>query len=155
MVETFASAPAVFTDVSYPEDAAIWHGAPFRCLTGVQCDRDGGWGRLVSLPLADLTGRESTADWTVPSCVLDAALFACGVHLYLHGHGAVSLPKAIDHLQFGRAARDGEQCLVHFACRELTVDSACYDFTLMGDDGQLIAAAQGYRKVILTRGATQ
>jgi len=155
VVETFASAPAVFTDVSYPEDAAIWHGAPFRCLTGVQCDRDGGWGRLVSLPLADLTGREPTADWTVPSCVLDAALFACGVHLYLHGHGAVSLPKAIDHLQFGRAARDGEQCLVHFACRELTVDSACYDFTLMGDDGQLIAAAQGYRKVILTRGATQ
>ncbi|HEY2838812.1 MAG TPA: KR domain-containing protein, partial [Pirellulales bacterium] len=155
VVESFSEAPSHFTDVAYSEDAPIYHGPVFRCMNGVQCDREGGWGRLVARPLADLTGAERAAEWTIPSAVLDSAFFSCGVHLFLHAGGAISLPKGIDRLRLGRAARDGETCLVHFTCRELSVDSACYDFTLMGEDGQLIAEATGYRKVILSRGGPQ
>jgi NAD(P)-dependent dehydrogenase (short-subunit alcohol dehydrogenase family) len=141
-----------WTEFSYPDDAPVYHGPVFRGVNGICCDRQGGWGRIVSLPLVDLVGPKRVADWAVPSCVLDAALYACGIHLWTHETGAVSLPKAIDHLQLGRAARDGETCLVHFVCRDISADSACYDFTLVGQDGQLIVAAQGYRKVILARG---
>jgi len=154
-VPQLPAAPGEWTDFSYPEDAPIYHGAVFRGATGIHCDRQGGWGRITALPMVDLVGSQRVRDWTVPSCVLDAALYACGIHLWMHETGAVSLPKEIDHLQIGRAARDGEQCLVYFVCRDISADSATYDFTLVGVDGQLIAAAQGYRKVILTRGGGQ
>jgi len=147
--------PSEWAEFVYLDDSAIWHGPVFRCIRGVNCDRQGGWGRILALPLSDLTGVGRVAEWTVPSCVLDAALYTCGIHLWMHCAGAISLPKAIDHLQLGRAARDGEMCLVHFVCRELSSDTACYDFTLVGEDGQLIAAAQGYRKVILSQGGAK
>jgi acyl transferase domain-containing protein/NADP-dependent 3-hydroxy acid dehydrogenase YdfG len=146
------SAPESWTDFCYPEGAPVYHGPTLRGVTGIAFDRQGGWGRLVSLPLADLVGQSRVGGWIVPSAVLDAALYACGIHLWMHGDGAVSLPRSIDQLQLGRAPRAGETCLVSFVCREIGKDSACYDFTLIGEDRTVIVAAQGYRKVILLRG---
>jgi hypothetical protein len=114
----------------------------------------GGWGRIVSLPLRNLTGASREAGWTVPSCVLDAALYACGIHLWVHGQGAISLPKSIARLRIGRPPREGETCLVYFICREIAADSACYDFTVIGQDRAVIVQAEGYHKVILARGVS-
>jgi NAD(P)-dependent dehydrogenase (short-subunit alcohol dehydrogenase family) len=147
--------PSGFTDFTYPDDSAVYHGPALRGATGIACNRAGGWGRIASLPLADLVGASRADRWTIPSCVLDNALYACGIHLWMHGEGAISLPKSIGRLRFGRAPRAGESCLVRFVCRDIAVDAARYDFTVVGDDGALIVAAEDYRKVILTRGGAK
>jgi hypothetical protein len=141
-----------WTEFSYPDGGMVYHGPALRGVNATAFNEAGGWGRIAALPLRGLVGQTRVSNWTVPSCVLDAALYACGVHLWVHGQGAISLPKQIDHLQLGRAAREGETCLVSFLCREITSDAAIYDFTLVGQDGELIAQARGYRKVILARG---
>ena len=82
-------------------------------------------------------------------------MYACGIHVWAHGDGAVSLPKAIDLLQLGRPPLEGETCLVHFVCHEITAGAACYDFTVIGADRAVIMQARGYRKVILVRGSVQ
>ncbi len=145
-------APTAWTDFAYPERSPMFHGAAFRGVTATCFDEHGGWARIASLPLADLVGESRVVGWTIPSVVLDSALYACGIHLWVHGQGAISLPKAIERLQLGRPARRGESCLVHFVCRQITSDSACYDFTVVGEDRSIIVAAQGYQKVILQRG---
>jgi hypothetical protein len=147
--------PSVWSPFAYPEGAPVYHGPVFRGVTGVALDRAGGWGRIASLPLVDLVGPSRVAGWVIPSAVLDAALYACGIHLWTHGQGAVSLPRAIGQLRLGRMPQAGENCLVHFTCREIAKDSACYDFTVVGADGALIVAAENYRKVILGRPAPQ
>jgi acyl carrier protein/NAD(P)-dependent dehydrogenase (short-subunit alcohol dehydrogenase family) len=151
----FTAQPGAWTEFAYPEGAAVYHGPVFRGVTATSFDRQGGFGRIVSLPLADLTGTVRAARWTIPSCVLDAAFYACGIHLWTHGQGAVSLPRAIERLRLGRTPRAGETCLVHFTCRDIATDAACYDFTVIGEDRAVIVQAEGYRKVILARGGAQ
>jgi hypothetical protein len=150
-----AAPPASWTDFTYPDDSAVYHGPAFRGVNGIACDRAGGWGRIAARPLSELVGPQRAAEWTIPSCVLDAALYACGIHLWMHGQGAISLPNSIGRLRLGRSPRDGETCLVRFVCREIANDAAGYEFTVVGEDGALIVAAEDYRKVILARGGVK
>ncbi|PQO44279.1 type I polyketide synthase [Blastopirellula marina] len=144
--------PTEWSAITYPEDAPIYHGKPFRCLKALSCDASGGWGHIVAEPLADLTKPERVEGWRIPSCILDSALYACGCQLYLHSEGAVSLPRKIERLELGRMPSDGENCYVHFVCREVAEKSALYDLTLFGANGEVILKAIGYQKVILGRG---
>ncbi|PQO29748.1 type I polyketide synthase [Bremerella cremea] len=144
--------PTEWHAVQYPEDSAIYHGQPFRCLENISCDATSGWGHILAQPLVDLTGEAKREGWIIPSCVLDSALYACGCHLYLHGQQAVSLPRRIAHLELGRVPADGENCYVHFTCREIAEKSALYDMIVVGQDGTVILKATGYEKVILMRG---
>ncbi|WP_158265410.1 type I polyketide synthase [Blastopirellula marina] len=144
--------PTQWHAVQYPDDSAIYHGQPFRCLKNISCDATSGWGHILAQPLVDLTGESKREGWIVPSCVLDSALYACGCHLYLHGEQAVSLPRKIAHLELGRAPADGENCYVHFTCRHIAEKSALYDVVVIGQDGTVILKATGYEKVILLRG---
>jgi len=144
--------PTEWHAVEYPEDSAIYHGPPFRCLKAISCDAASGWGHILAQPLVDLTGEAKRDGWIVPSCVLDSALYACGCHLYLHGEGAVSLPRKIELLELGRVPQDGENCYVHFTCRDIAEKSALYDMVVVGQDGGVILKATGYEKVILMRG---
>ncbi|MBI1246282.1 SDR family NAD(P)-dependent oxidoreductase [bacterium] len=144
--------PTEWHQVDYPEDSAIYHGQPFRCLKAISCDASGGWGYILAQPLVDLTGPEKRDGWIVPSQVLDSALYACGCHLYLHGEGAVSLPRKIGQLELGRVPEDGENCYVYFTCRNIAEKSALYDLTVIGQDGSVILKATDYEKVILMRG---
>jgi hypothetical protein len=146
--------PRDWAPFAYPDDAAVYHGPAFRGVTDVALGSQGGWTRIRALPLSELTGRGRREGWTVPSCVLDAALYACGIHLWLHGQGAVSLPQSIGQLQLGRAPRDGETCYVQVVCREIAQQNATYDFTVWAEDGAVLMRAENYGKVILTRGVT-
>ncbi|WDI40985.1 type I polyketide synthase [Bremerella sp. P1] len=149
---TLPTFPSEWHAVEYPEDSAIYHGQPFRCLKAISCEASNGWGHIVAQPLVDLTGESKRDGWIVPSCVLDSALYACGCHLYLHGEGAVSLPRKIELLELGRVPQDGENCYVHFTCRNIAEKSALYDMVVVGQDGTVILKATGYEKVILMRG---
>ncbi|MBA2117371.1 type I polyketide synthase [Bremerella alba] len=152
LTTTLPTFPTEWHAVAYPEDSAIYHGQPFRCLKAISCEATHGWGHILAQPLVDLTGESKRDGWLIPSCVLDSALYACGCHLYLHGEGAVSLPRKIELLELGRAAHDGENCYVHFTCRNIAEKSALYDMVVVGQDGGVILKATGYEKVILMRG---
>jgi NAD(P)-dependent dehydrogenase (short-subunit alcohol dehydrogenase family) len=145
-------AASQWTNFSYPDGAMVYHGPAFRGLNGTCFDRQGGWGRIAALPLADMVGAERAGQWRIPSCVLDAALYACGCHLWVHGERAISLPKQIEQLRIGKPPREGETCLVYFKCREITADAAVYDFDVVDEGGAVVLKARGYRKVILARG---
>ena len=152
---TLPTFPSEWHSVQYPEDSAIYHGLPFRCLKAISCEATSGWGHILAQPLVDLTGESKRDGWIIPSCVLDSALYACGCHLYLHGKGAVSLPRKIELLELGRVPQDGENCYVHFTCRDIAEKSAMYDMVVVGQDGTVILKATGYEKVILMRGEVQ
>ena len=130
--------PESWQAVAYPETSIMYHGAPFRCFEALNATREAGWAKLTALPLAGLVGERRTAGWLLPSCVFDAAMLACGCHLWSHADGAVSLPRQIDRLRLGRAARDGEACFVYFRNREIGEKSALYDFTIIGEDREVI-----------------
>jgi hypothetical protein len=144
--------PTQWTPFAYPDGSMVYHGPAFRGLVGTNFGPQGGWGRISALPLADLVGSQRAGDWFVPSCVLDNALYACGVHLWTHGQGAISLPRSIGRLRFGRAPRDGETCYVSFVCHKIDAAEAVYDFTVVGQDRSVILRAEEYRKIILARG---
>jgi hypothetical protein len=148
------AAPNMFADFLYPEGGMVYHGPAFRGANGTNYDAQGGWGRILSLPMRDLVGDERTANWTVPSCVLDAALYACGIHLWTYGDRAISLPRSIERLELGRTPLEGEACVIHVVACEINKDSACYEFTVLGDDRAVLIRASGYRKVILGRGGS-
>jgi NAD(P)-dependent dehydrogenase (short-subunit alcohol dehydrogenase family)/acyl carrier protein len=143
--------PTVWEPVPYPETSIMYHGAPFRCFEALSAIRTEGWAKLTALPLSGLVGSQRTAGWLLPSCVFDAAMFACGCHLWAHAERAVSLPKHIDRMQPGRLPRDGEACYVYFRNHEITGKTASYDFTIVGEDLGVILQVTGYHKVILMR----
>jgi len=152
---TLPTFPTQWHAVQYPEDSAIYHGEPFRCLKAISCEATSGWGHILAQPLVDLTGEAKRDGWIIPSCVLDSALYACGCHLYLHGERAVSLPRRIELLELGKVPDDGKNCYVYFTCRNIAEKSALYDMVVVGQDGTVILKATGYEKVILMRGEVQ
>jgi hypothetical protein len=140
-------------EIRYPDNAPVYHGSPFRGVNAAYCyDAPDGWGRIAALPLADLTGQTRVQGWTIPSVVLDSAMYACGLHLWAQGGHAIALPKGITRVEFGRAPRDGEECIVYFICREIAAEAPRYDFEVVGEDGSVIMRAEGYKKVVLGRG---
>ncbi len=140
-------------DIVYPDHAPVYHGPPFRGVTSGYCyDEADGWSRIAAHPLEELTGAGRADGWTVPSVVLDSAMYACGLHLWARGGNIIALPRGIEQLNLGRAPRDGENCLLYFVCRSLAMERPCYDFELVGEDGATLLQARGYYKVSFGRG---
>jgi NAD(P)-dependent dehydrogenase (short-subunit alcohol dehydrogenase family) len=143
---------AQWTEFTYPDDAPMYHGPPFRGATAGCGNSSSGSARVVALPLVDLVGPQRVAQWTIPSVVLDSAMFSCGLHLWAFHGNLIGLPKSIGQLRLGRDPRSGEKCLVNFICREVAADRALYDFDVVGDDGAVIMQVRGYGKVVIGKG---
>jgi hypothetical protein len=139
-------------DFRYPNEAPIYHGPVFRGLKGCCYGPQAGTARLLALPMADLVGPARVSGWTIPSCVLDAAMYSCAMHLWAFAGNAIALPRRIADLRLFRQPRDGETCLVHFVCLDLATGD--YDFDVVGEDGAMIIQARGYGHVIFARGAS-
>jgi hypothetical protein len=155
-VSLFAEIPATsgeWIQLGYPDDAPMYHGPAFRGTQAGCYVQNAGTARVIALPLADLVGRERVSGWTIPSVVLDSAMWACGMHLWCFHGNLIGLPKSIAQLRLGRPPRTGETCLVNFICREAATDRAVYDFDVVGDDGTVIMQVRGYGKVVIGVGA--
>jgi acyl transferase domain-containing protein/acyl carrier protein len=139
-----------FDPFIYPEDAPIHHGPVFRGLTSGHGSDQRGTAKIIALPLADMVGPDRVAGWSIPSCVLDAAFYACAMHLWFFGGNAVALPRRVADLRLGRLPRDGEVCQVHFVC--IDFETGDYDFDVVGEDGAMIVQARRYGQVIFARG---
>ncbi len=143
--------PAGWTLCWYPEsELVIYHGPVFRCLREFAVDEEDGWGKIVAPSPGEVGGRRQGSRWVMPSALLDACFFSCGVVLWWHLRGAVSIPDGIEAVRLGRAPAPGEVCLVHIKKRGRTGKLALFDFTVFGEDGSVILQVEGYRNVIVT-----
>ncbi|MBW3541522.1 MAG: acyltransferase domain-containing protein [Planctomycetes bacterium] len=142
--------PESWTTCWYPEeDVVIWHDEPFRCLREIAVEGDEAWGRLLAPDPGDLAGRRGERGWIMPSALLDACFFACGIVLWWKHRGVVAIPDGIEAVRLGRTPRSGEACLVHITDRGRQENRALYDFAVFGEDGTCLFEVDGYRNVIV------
>jgi hypothetical protein len=85
----------------------------------------------------------------MPSALLDACFFACGIVLWWKHRGVVAIPDGIERIDFGRLPRAGEKCLVHIQDHGRTGDRALFDFAVFAADGAPLFQVEGYRNVIV------
>ncbi len=151
--QEIAATTGEWLDYIYPDDAPMYHGPPFRGACAGCYVKAGGSARVMALPLANLVGAERAGSWTIPSVVLDSAMYACGLHLWAFHGNLIGLPKSIGHLQLGRKPIEGEACLVHFEFKGSSAERAAYDFDVVGADGAMILRVRDYGKVVIGVGA--
>ena len=130
---------------------APWSTTTLQGIRGFALAEYSGWGQLVARPLSALGGHSAGRDWLVPATLIDAAFYACGIHLWAAIDEVVSLPESIAALRLGRMPADHEPCLVHFQLREIDERHAVYDFTIFGADRSTILVVEGYRSVMLRK----
>jgi acyl transferase domain-containing protein/NAD(P)-dependent dehydrogenase (short-subunit alcohol dehydrogenase family) len=140
--------------MEYRKDAHVFHGPRFRGLKGLFCQRDGGFGRIVVQPAAELAGQRGGQGWVVPPGMLDACLVGCGAYTYWMFEKRSEIPHSFRLLELHRPPREGEECVLRVYFRHQDERHTEYDFGLFGADGTLIVSAQGYRGVLLGEGAT-
>lgn len=141
--------PFPYNPMVYAEDAALWHGASFRTLTGLFLDRSGGWGRLVA-PAGEIVAAPRSAEgWTMPVALLDGCLVACGVYSYILCGLRVEVPVKIDCLRITGTPRTGETCTARLHFRSSDVHESIYDLVLFGDDDRAILALNGLHLAVI------
>ncbi len=142
--------PSGWTLCWYPEsELVIYHGPVFRCLREFAVEGQEAWGKIVAPSPGELGGLRQGNRWVLPSALLDACLFSCGVALWWHLRGAVSIPDGIEAIHLGRSPQPGEMCLVHITIRGREGKLALFDFTVFGEDGSVVLQVEGYRNVIV------
>jgi hypothetical protein len=131
----------------YSDDAALYHGPPFRCLKQIAIQYDGGWGKIIATPLADLAGARGESGWLVSPAVLDSCLVACGAFLWVQFSGAFEVPYGFEKLSWTRMPKAGEACVVRYFFRERGAKHSRFDFTLYGENNEPILQAVGYQTI--------
>jgi len=150
------SPPPKWGDMQYPtperarEEGWVNHGPVFQCLTEVAVRGEECWGRLVLPAPGALAGeRIGKAGWILPSVALDVCMQACGV-LLVRLRGVGELPDKLDRVILGRSPREGERALVYTRLREIVDRHTLFDVTMVGDDGEMLLAVEGYRGIMPT-----
>jgi acyl transferase domain-containing protein/NAD(P)-dependent dehydrogenase (short-subunit alcohol dehydrogenase family) len=138
----------------YPKlnEGIMYHGEPLRCLKECCFQYDGGWGKIVALPLAQLAGPREPNGWILPPAVLDACIVLCGAFAWIQFSASVEVPYSLKKLYIRRQPRAGEICTERFFFRGREDGHSCFDFALFGDDGDVILQAEGYRTVMIGEG---
>lgn len=128
-----------------PRGSRFYLGPELQCLRRIHVDGDAAWGRVAAPALVQLAGAQRSVEgWIIPSAALDACLYATGILAWTSIEPGPALPVEIGRLQLGRLPHPGEACLVHSQIRRREEGRAWFDFTLTGDDGDLILTATGY-----------
>ena len=141
-------------DISYPtREALMYHGAPLRLLKRIAIDEAGAWGQIQMPAHNKLAGERNAAGWKTPSAAIDACYYACGIFVWVCAEQGVTVPDSLAELRLGRVPRPSEATVVQVVCRELAPKHGVFDFTLVGDDGEVIFQATGYRCHILRGGS--
>ena len=143
--------PPTWHTAYYPDrEALLYHGPVFRRLRRVAFDDTGMWGEIEAGPTVELGGARRPDRWLFCPAVLDACLFACGIHYWLRDERAVVLPSSIGHLRLARLPADGERCIVRIVPRGVdrsqpAVTYARYNVVVQGADGGPLFELLDYR----------
>ena len=142
--------PGDWFDIAYPPAGApMFHGSPLRLLARASVNETTAMGEIHLPRVNNLVGRRDVGGWLTPSAAIDACLYACGVYVWVYAGQAIAVPQGLSELRFGRPGRPGETTVVHLTCRSLEQNTAAFDFTLFGDDGDVIFQARQYRCHVL------
>ena len=133
----------------YPEsnDVIMYHGKSLRCLRECCFQYDGGWGKIVAPPLAQLAGQRASQGWIFPLAALDACVVACCAFVWIQFSGLVAIPHGFRRLFILRQPREGETCVLRFYFVGREAGHSFFDFTLFGDDESVILQAERFRTV--------
>ena len=138
----------------YAEDGLLYHGDPLRCLKEFWYQYDGGWGKIVVPPVAELAGSRPAEGWIYSIAVLDACVVTCGSFVFVQFGGALEVPYRFDRLRFGRPPREGETCVLRIYFRGRQGRHSRFDFTLFGGDDDVLLQAEGYQTMLIGEGQT-
>ncbi len=132
-----------------PEDM-VYHGPVFQNLTKFCYQGDRGWAKISAPALTELvSARRNVAGWMVPSAALDACLYATALLAWKQVEAAPSLPASMGELEVGRLTRPGEACVVETKFLRRDGERAWFEFTLFGQNGDLILQARDYEIAFL------
>jgi hypothetical protein len=143
--------PLGWYPLEYPSAFTVQHGPKFRCLKNLFCQYDGGFGRIIAPPIAELAGGRSDRGWFLPPAVLDGCLVACSTYTFVMFQRRVEIPLGLQHLRLVRLPRPAEECSVRMYFRGQDTSETRYDFVLFGDDQGVILSAQGYRSAAVSK----
>jgi acyl transferase domain-containing protein/short-subunit dehydrogenase len=138
----------------YAEDGLLYHGSPLRCLKEFWYQYDGGWGKIVVPPTAELAGSRPAEGWINSVAVLDACVVTCGSFVFVQFGGSLEVPYRFDRLRFGRPPREGETCILRIYFRNREGRNSRFDFTLFGENNDVLLQAEGYQTVLIAEGQT-
>ncbi len=138
---------------TYADNGLLYHGPPLRCLKEFFFQHDGGWGRIVAPTVAELAGPRSPTGWILPIAVLDACVVACGSYVFTQFERRLEVPHSFGHLHLGRSPQEGESCTIRLFYRGTQERHSQFDFTLFGQNGDVIVQAENYRKVLVAERA--
>lgn len=148
--------PETWNEIYYKdEDIVIYHGPEFRCLKRGVEENGLVWGEYVAPPHGNLSGRRGPEGWIMPSALIDAGFYGSGVMMWVKYKGVVAIPAGIGGITLGRTPRAGEVCTSLFVDRGREGNNSLYDFTLYGDDGEVIVHVDGYKNVIVAEQPTE
>ena len=141
--------PTQWQPFQFVDNGPLYHGPALHGVKATTFDANGGWGQLVALPLSQLGGARTGHDWLVPSTLIDAGFYVCGVHNWFHNQQTFSLPLSLESVRLARMPRDNEPCLMAFRCRAIEGQHAIYDFAIFGEDRAAIALVEGHRVIVI------
>ena len=103
---------------------------------------------MVATDPSELAGSRVGDGWVLSPAALDACFFACGSFVWFR-YGVVAIPKQIDRILLGRQPIAEETCLVHLKLRSRSETGAIFDFTLFGQDDEVLLQLEGYHNTIV------
>jgi NAD(P)-dependent dehydrogenase (short-subunit alcohol dehydrogenase family) len=128
----------------------IYIGPPLQTLRALALERTGCWIQIDAPPLPDLAGpARPGAGWLLPSAVLDACFQAAGVFLYL-AFETVQLPRSMERIRWGRLPVPGEKCLARLDMLAREERQTLFNITVVGEDGGVLVAVEGFRNIIVS-----
>ena len=145
--------PLGWFPMAYPEDAPIFHGPKFRCLTQVAIQYDGAFGQIVAPAPEELGPAMAKPGWIVPAAALDACLMLCSTFAFFQFGKRFEIPAGLTRLELAHQPRPGETCLVRMYYKGQDARSARYDFRLFGDHGDCLLSAVGYQTTVISGAA--
>jgi hypothetical protein len=124
-------------------------------LREVMVEEDALWGRIKLPDWHELAPTRRGRQWILPVVAIDAGFYACGVHLWRQQRNVIQLPTGIESIGWGRLPPSGAVLTCHAVCRDLAPELAVYDFTIVDEHGELVAAVKGYRSAVVRQGVAR
>jgi hypothetical protein len=137
--------------VEYPTIGSQFYlGPPLRGLRRIRTGQGRAWGQIIAPLPVELAGAHRPADgWILPSAALDACLYATGLLAWWQVAPGVALPMGFGSIVLGRLPTPGEECLVETRFKRHESNQAYFDFTLIGENHDVLVDVTNYRIVWL------
>jgi len=139
--------------MKFPEEARVYHGAPFQALKEYALVEGGLWAKFIVPPQTQIAGDRSAAGWQWPSATIDAGLLAADL-LVWHTLHVADLPHAFGRIRLARALQPGEALTCRVWLRGRTDRKILTDWVLVDAQGQVVVQVDGYEMVEVKTGTS-